>query len=370
MKRNLAIIFGGRSGEHEVSLQSARAIMAAVDRLKFNVMPVAIDKSGNWYLCDESRYLDHADDPAKISLVVNDSLRIALIPHNGGHKLIKLINGDELHTPDVVFPIIHGTFGEDGALQGYLAMLNIPYVGADILGSSVGMDKIIAKQLLEHHEIPVAPYRIAHRTTDRDQLRKEVEDNLGYPVFVKPSCSGSSVGVYKVESPDELNTAVEKALAFDRRVLIEKAIAGREIECAVLGNEDLKISVPGEVIPRHAFYSYEAKYIDAEGARLDYPADLSEEEILRVQELSVRTYKALSCCGMARVDMFLQKDGALILNEINTLPGFTRISMYPKLMALSGLDFGKLIDRLVDLAMERHQEQAGFLSNILSARVG
>jgi len=365
MKLNLGLIFGGRSGEHEVSLLSARSIANTVNRKKYNLFLIAVDKSGNWYLSDENDYLNHADDPSAISLKVNSGQQVALIPDKNSNSLIRTSDGKKMVSLDVAFPIIHGTFGEDGSLQGYMAMLNIPCVGADVLGSAVGMDKLVAKELLIRAGIPVAGYVLAEHDVNLDQTIQKAEAKLGYPVFVKPACSGSSVGVYKANDNNELKDDIKKALRYDRRVLIEEAIQGREIECAILGNEELIASVPGEIIPQHEFYSYEAKYIDSEGAQLDVPAKIPGEIVTRVQELAKKAYKIISCSGMARVDMFLKQNGELILNEINTLPGFTKISMYPKLMELTGMPYPELIDRLIELARKRHKQQEQFLQNVL-----
>jgi D-alanine-D-alanine ligase len=367
MKQNLGLIFGGRSGEHEVSLQSARSIANAVDMDKYNLFLLAIDKSGNWFLADPNDYLDNADDPSKIKLKVRSEQQVAMVPKGNSNRILKLSNGREMGSLDVVFPIIHGTFGEDGCLQGYMAMLNLPCVGADVLGSAVGMDKWIAKQLLTQTGIPVADYLVVDSGMDLTEVIKESENKFGFPVFVKPAASGSSVGVAKAASPDELKNSIAKALTYDRLVLIEEAISGREIECAVLGNHKLLASVPGEIIPRHAFYSYEAKYLDADGARLDMPADIPDEIAKQVQELAMKSYRALSCSGMARVDMFLTGNGKLIMNEINTLPGFTKISMYPKLMDISGVPFTELINKLVDLAIGHHKMKEEQLQHVLSA---
>ncbi len=369
MKLNLGLIFGGRSGEHEVSLQSARSIANTVNREKYNLYLIAIDKQGSWYLADENDYLNHPDDPSCISLNVRPDQQVALIPGNNTNTLIRLADCKELTSLDVVFPIIHGTFGEDGALQGFMAMLNIPCVGADVLGSAVGMDKLIAKELLIRAGIPVASYVLAESGMAIDKAVSKAEAQLGFPVFIKPACSGSSVGVYKAANSQELKEAVQKALQFDRHVLIEEAVKGREIECAILGNEELTASVPGEIIPRHAYYSYEAKYIDTEGAQLDMPAKIPGDMAKRIQDLAKQAYKVLSCSGMARVDMFLKPDGTIILNEINSLPGFTKISMYPKLMELSGVPYTELIDRLVELAIKRHRQQEQFLQNVLNEKV-
>lgn len=367
MRKNLGIIFGGRSGEHEVSLQSARSIANAVNRNHFNLFLLAVDKQGNWYLANEDKYLINADDPANIELNVNKDQQVAIIPDNNSNKIIQLSSGNNLGSLDVVFPIIHGTFGEDGGLQGFFSILNLPYVGADITGSAVAMDKLIAKRLLENSGITVADYIVATSRSDLEEIIIAVEKKFEFPVFVKPACSGSSVGVFKSTSKKELEKSITEALKFDDQILIEETIIGREIECAILGNEDLFASVPGEIIPKHAFYSYEAKYIDAEGASLEMPANIPEEITLQIKEFAKRSYQALFCKGMARVDMFLTEDGKLILNEINTLPGFTKISMYPKLMEISGISYSELIDRLVDLAIELHKQRESQLKHILSA---
>jgi D-alanine-D-alanine ligase len=368
MKLNLGLIFGGRSGEHEVSLQSARSITNNVDTNKYNLHLIAMDKSGNWYLADENHYLNNADDPSAISLNIKSGQQVALIPLNNSNSLIRLSDNKKMTSLDVVFPIIHGTYGEDGCLQGYMAILNIPCVGADVLGSAIGMDKLITKELLMKEGIPVANYFLIESSENLDKTIRNIEKKFDYPVFVKPASSGSSVGVYKANNRDALIDSVKKALRFDRRILIEEAIQGREIECAILGNTELIASVPGEIIPRHEFYSYEAKYIDIEGAQLDAPANIPFNTATRIQELAKKAYKVLSCSGMARVDMFLKPDGELVMNEINTLPGFTKISMYPRLMELSGIPYKELIDRLISLAFERHNQQEQFLQHVLQAR--
>ncbi|MBN1599645.1 MAG: D-alanine--D-alanine ligase [Bacteroidales bacterium] len=366
MKINLGLIFGGRSGEHEVSLQSAKSIAENVNREKYNLFLLAIDKEGDWFLADESFYLDNKDDPANIKLHINDEQKIALIPKGISNQILKLSDHSLVARLDVVFPIIHGTFGEDGSLQGFMSMLNIPCVGADVLGSAVGMDKLVAKKLLINEGINVARHIVADNKSEISVLIKEAEQKFGFPVFVKPACSGSSVGVYKSSDAKELGDSIKKSLHFDERVLIEEAIVGREIECSVLGNDELIASIAGEVIPKNSFYSYEAKYIDAEGAKLEMPAKLSENILNEIQNLAKKAYKVLSCSGMARVDMFLKEDNSLVLNEINTLPGFTKISMYPKLLDLTGIPFPELIERLIDLAIEKHQRKEKFLLNVLN----
>ncbi len=364
---NLGLIFGGRSAEHEVSLQSAKSIAGAVNTEKFNLLLLAVDKEGNWYLANNSDYLENENDPATIKLRLRPDQRIVLAPVNNSNRIIRLFDGKDLGHLDVAFPIIHGTFGEDGAVQGYMAILNIPCVGADILGSAIGMDKLIAKKIMIYEDIPVADYFLVDKTSEIKTIAKKAANKFGFPLFVKPASSGSSVGVYKIDNLHDLFDSIAKALNFDSRVLIEKAIIGREIECSVLGNNSLVASVPGEIIPRHAFYSYEAKYIDANGAQLDMPAKVDGKTAENVKSMACKAYKALSCSGMARVDMFLTKKGDLVLNEINTLPGFTKISMYPKLMGISGIQYSELIDRLVELAIERHNRQQDYLKNVLQA---
>jgi D-alanine-D-alanine ligase len=367
MKINLGLIFGARSGEHEVSLQSAKSIAAAVNKNKYNLHLIAIDKSGNWYLADPLSYLENADDPKNIRLKLLPEQQIAIVPVNNSNQILSLSDGRQLGILDVVFPIVHGTFGEDGSMQGYFDILNLPCVGANVLGSAVGMDKLIAKKLLIQENIPVADWLVADKDSDIKSLASQAAKKFYFPVFVKPVCSGSSVGVYKANNLEEIIESIIKALKYDSRILIEKAIKGREIECSILGNDELIASIPGEVIPTHSFYSYEAKYIDANGARLDMPAKLSADVSEQVKDMAKKAYKALSCSGMARVDMFLTDNGELFLNEINTLPGFTKISMYPKLLDLSGIPYPELIDRLVALAIEQHKVREANLQNVLKA---
>ena len=367
MKINLGLIFGGRSGEHEVSLQSAKSIAAAVNKDKYNLHLIAIDKSGNWYLADPKSYLENADDPKNIRLKVLPEQQIAIIPIDNSNQILRLSDGKQMGNLDVVFPIVHGTFGEDGSMQGYFDILNLPCVGANVLGSAVGMDKLLSKKLLISENIAVADWLVVDKDSDIASQAQEAAKKFGFPVFVKPVCSGSSVGVYKADNLAELEESIVKALKYDSGVLIEKAIIGREIECSVLGNDKLIASIPGEVIPAHSFYSYEAKYLDANGAKLDMPAKLPKAVAEQVKELAKKAYKALSCTGMARVDMFLTENGELFLNEINTLPGFTKISMYPKLLDLSGIPYPELIDRLVSLAIEQHKVREENLENVLKA---
>jgi D-alanine-D-alanine ligase len=367
-KLRLGIIFGGRSAEHEVSIQSARNIIAAADPKKYDVVPIVITREGRWCvgaLPPASGAHEAIDAPPEGSVEVISSAS----PDAGG-LLVPLTRegsaeGDDVDPMglklDVVFPVLHGTFGEDGTVQGLLELAELPYVGAGVLGSAVGMDKLIMKRLLQQARLPVVPYVVASRRDTQvrlDEVCGEVEAAFKYPVFVKPANMGSSVGVSKARNRAQLEKALHDAAEYDLKILIEKAVDAREIECSVLGNEEPIASVVGEIVPGNEFYDYAAKYLD-DNSQLLIPAPLKPAQVERVQQLAVETFKALDCAGMARVDFFLdKKSGKLFVNEINTIPGFTRISMYPQLWEASGLPGGKLIDRLVELAIKRHREKA------------
>lgn len=354
-KIKVAILFGGQSAEHEISLQSARNVAEAIDRKKYDVVLIGIDKKGRWYLNEESNFLLHADSPKLIKLQeTGDSL--ALVPGDQSGQLISLSGNQPVGPIDVVFPVLHGPFGEDGTVQGLLKLANVPFVGAGVLGSAVGMDKDVMKRLLRDAGIPIASFLVFGRPW-RDEIDFDaVKDCLGLPVFVKPTNLGSSVGISKVESENQFHEAVRLAFEYDNKILVEEYIAGREIECSVLGNDNPIASVPGEIIPQREFYSYQAKYIDEDGAILDIPAKLSDKITKKVQDYAIRTFKTLCCEGMARVDLFV-KDNDVIVNEINTIPGFTNISMYPKLWEASGIGYSELIDRLIQLAIERFDKE-------------
>jgi D-alanine-D-alanine ligase len=364
-KIRVAVIFGGRSAEHEVSLQSARSIVDAMDRARFDVVLIGIDKQGGWHRYREGEYLLNPDDPVRIALRPATT-ELAVVPGRGRRGMVEVGQGGatgragEDGPVDVVFPVLHGPFGEDGTVQGYLKLAGVPFVGPGVLGSAVGMDKDVTNRLLRDAGIPKAAFR-AFRSHERGRVSfASLERELGMPVFVKPANLGSSVGISKVGTEAELGRALDLAFRYDTKVVVEQNIPGREIECAVLGNETPEASVPGEVVPdeKHGFYSYEAKYLDEHGARLDIPARLDAETVRRVQELACRAFVVLACEGMARVDFFLTPAGELYVNEINTIPGFTRISMYPKLWEASGLPYPRLIERLIDLALERHERDA------------
>ncbi|MGH8370662.1 MAG: D-alanine--D-alanine ligase, partial [Gammaproteobacteria bacterium] len=326
-KIRVGILFGGKSAEHEISLLSAKNVIDAIDKSRYEPVLIGIDKSGRWLMNEPSNMLLNTSDPKLIALNKANSESVALAPQSDG-RLVKLDSGDIGQTVDVVFPILHGPLGEDGTIQGLLKLANVPFVGAGILGSAVGMDKDVMKRLLRDAGLPIAKFLLFRRgdKPDFDAVSKV----LGMPVFVKPANLGSSVGISKAKDRAGFEKAIEEAFRYDSKIIVEEAIKGREIECAVLGNQDPKASIAGEIIPTHEFYSYEAKYIDDNGARLVIPAKIPADAMKRVQDMAVKTFRALDCEGMGRVDFFLQDDGTLYVNEINTIPGFTKISMYPK----------------------------------------
>ncbi len=318
MKIRVAVIYGGRSGEHEISIRSAKAIMAGMDRQRYEISEFVIDQAGKW-------------SPRPIQ------------PEPGAHPEI-----------DVVFPVLHGTFGEDGTVQGLLELADLPYVGAAVLASAVSMDKEMMKRVCIERGLPVVEYV----TVSRDRLDAEaVQKRLPFPVFVKPANLGSSVGISKAHNRAELEPALRLAAEFDRKIIVERGIEGRELECAVLGNDDATASLPCEILPSKEFYDYEDKYL-LDRAQFRLPADLSAEQTAELRRLAVECYRAVGCEGMARVDFLLESaTGKLYLNEINTIPGFTSISMYPKMWEHSGLGFSALVDRLIALALERHADR-------------
>jgi D-alanine-D-alanine ligase len=359
MKRKirLGILFGGRSSEHEVSLASARAVIAALDSDRYEVVPIGITKQGAWLIGEVPTLLQGQEVSPEIPdtlEVVADVTRQRLVPMRPGS-----IQPHE-SAVDVVFPLIHGPYGEDGTVQGLLELADIPYVGAGVLASSVGMDKAMMKTVFEHAGLPVVPYRwfsVKRWQTAPDEVIAEIESALEYPVFVKPCNLGSSVGISKARTRDELWTAVQEAARYDRKIIIEKGVNAREVECAILGNDDPTVSVFGEIVPHHEFYDYEAKYTEG---LTDYiiPARLSAEQVRTLTDMALCAFHAIDAAGMARVDFFIERSSErLILNEINTIPGFTPTSMYPKLWEASGLSYSELIDRLIELALERHAEK-------------
>ena len=352
-KLRVGILFGGRSGEHEVSLTSATSVIAAMDPDKYEVVPIGITQKGCWLLGSSSEKL--------LPGVLAHGKPVTVTTEPGRQGLMPLeTNSTSPEKLDVVFPVLHGTFGEDGTVQGLLELAGLPYVGAGVLGSAVGMDKDVMKRLFREAKLPAIPWVALRRgewQSQPEKFRRLIEKKFRYPVFVKPANLGSSVGISKVHNRKELGPAIELACSYDSKVLVERAIRGREIECSVLGNDKPEASVPGEVIPVNEFYDYEAKYVK-EGSELVIPAKLNARKTREVQQLALRAFQAAECAGMARVDFLLdRRTEKLFVNEINTIPGFTPISMYPKLWEASGLPYPKLVDRLIELALERQREK-------------
>lgn len=359
-KKRLAILFGGVSVEHEVSLQSARNVYGAIDPAKFEVVLIGIDKQGRWHEANAHHVATSLAPTAQLP----SAARETALFFEPGAPATAVVRPGQLPKVDVVFPLLHGTYGEDGTVQGLLKLADVPFVGAGVLGSAVGMDKDVAKRLLRDAGVPIARFITLTRATAAQRSFESLTAELGQPLFVKPANSGSSVGVSKVNSPADWDKARELALRFDHKLLVEEFIRGREVEVAVLGNEEPIASVPGEIIPTHEFYSYEAKYLDENGAALRIPAEVSPELAARLQSLAIQTFQVLGCAGMARVDFFVTADGRAFVNEINTLPGFTQVSMYPKLWAASGLPYAALIERLIDLAIARHRADRGLQTDL------
>ena len=356
-KITVALLFGGKSGEHEVSLRSAASILSAIDRDKYNVIPVGITKEGRWRADPE--FLE-GDFPEILQQGGPVLLPVESTPSGQLIQLDADTRGGRRTSIDVVFPVLHGPFGEDGTIQGLLELANVPYVGAGVLGSAVAMDKDVMKRLFQQAGLPTAPflaYPSDHWRNRGRELEQEVADRLGYPCFVKPANLGSSIGISKAERAEELSEALALAGEFDEKVIVEKALDAREIECSVLGNADPKASLPGEIIPRSGFYDYRAKYLD-DSAELVVPAPLRADQVEQIRKLALRSFLVLECRGMARVDFFLERATEdIYVNEINTIPGFTSISMHPKLWQASGLPYSELIDRLIQLALERHRRR-------------
>jgi D-alanine-D-alanine ligase len=353
-KIKLAILMGGRSAEHEVSLRSAASIIKAASKDKYELILIGIDKRGRWFLItDQDSFLN---DKFPESIEYSDDNAIVFVPGEKG-KVEGLKNKSISFNIDAVFPILHGTFGEDGTVQGLLKLVDVPFVGAGVLGSAVGMDKDVMKRLFQHAGIKTAKFMVMEKAVSEMPKFSEVQKELGDIVFVKPANLGSSVGVSKVRTEEEFQLAVKDAFRYDNKVILEECITGKEVECSVLGNERPEASAVGEVIPKEDFYSYNAKYIDENGAVLKIPAEISNDQVAKIQETAVKAYKVLCCEGMGRVDCFLKDNGDVVINEINTIPGFTSISMYPKLWEEKGLKYPDLIDKLVELALERYEKE-------------
>lgn len=362
-KTRVAVLYGGKSGEHEVSLKSAASVLRHLDRARFEPVAVSIDKQGRWQRQDASRLAESNSESLPIAADAPE-IRFAVSP-SGGLLAAPVDGSSPGEAINVVFPVIHGPLCEDGAMQGLLELAGAAYVGSGVMASAIGMHKDIAKRLVALAGLPVAPYTVATRRNyrrDPGSVARAAQAALSLPVFVKPCNMGSSVGVHKVKRWEELGAALDDAFAYDVRVLIEQGVDAREIEVAVLDGDPPFASLASELNagPQHEFYSYEAKYLDSDGATVDLPAKLTPVEMARVQVLATTAFTALECSGLARVDFFLDRaSGEFYFNEINTLPGFTAISMYPKMMEASGMAYPELITKLIELALERHAERAG-----------
>ncbi|MDR3348376.1 MAG: D-alanine--D-alanine ligase [Acidaminococcales bacterium] len=358
-KINVGILFGGKSAEHEVSLQSAKNIVEAIDRDRYDITLIGIDKDGGWhYLADAVRFLLNSGDPEHIALQPSGKY-LAVNPAGQGEKFFCVADYSPQNNIDVIFPVLHGSFGEDGTVQGLLKLAGIPFVGAGVLGSAVGMDKDVMKRLWRDAGLPLARFLVFHKRQENELDFAQISRFLGSPVFVKPANAGSSVGIGKAASAAAFAAAASEAFAFDNKIIVEEAIQGaRELECAVLGNEEPIASGIGEILLHADFYSYRAKYLDKNGAEVKVPADLPPAVAEQARDLALQAFRVVCCEGMARVDFFLTKENKILLNEINTIPGFTNISMYPRLWREQGLAYGELIHRLIQLALERHARES------------
>ena len=372
-KIRVGVLFGGRSGEHEISLRSALTVMSAMDSRRYEIVPIGIGRDGRWYLRSDAIAMLQLAAP-KLHALGRGGTPVSLLPEPQGRALVRSPSRNGSATPaaghspampgplDVVFPVLHGTYGEDGTVQGLLDLAGIPYVGAGVLGSALGMDKDAQKRILRASGIPVVRHFALTRTeADEDpRAARRIAGELGYPVFVKPNALGSSIGISKVKNSRALAAAIDDAFQYDRKILIEESCAGREFECAVLGNDRPEASIVGEILIKgHEFYSYESKYVDPAGSEVRIPADLPPTVAERILELSTAAFKALSLRGMARVDFLARADlSELFINEVNTIPGFTAISMYPKLWEASGVALPRLIDRLIELALEDARDRS------------
>lgn len=352
--KKIMIVFGGRSSEHEVSLNSAKNIYKAMDKKKFLPLLVSISKEGTWYMLDEKTFLDKK---AVSDSEMTEATPISVVSFRGQTSIINLKNFEKTSF-DCVFPIIHGTNGEDGTLQGYFKILNVPFVGCGVLSSAICMDKEFMKVVLTGKGIPNSKYMVVHKdgpATTYEHLSK----NLGSPFFIKPANAGSSVGVHKIKSADDYKNKIQDTFLYDHKIIAEEFILGREIECSVMGlNHSAKPATPGELNVKHEFYSYEAKYLDDSGAEIIIPAKLPTAKTEELRSLAKKTYEAMGCDGMARVDFFMKENGDLIVNELNTLPGFTKISMYPMMWEAHGLPYTELISELIDLAFRKFDRDA------------
>ncbi|MFZ0581808.1 MAG: D-alanine--D-alanine ligase family protein [Candidatus Acidiferrales bacterium] len=351
----IGVLFGGRSGEHEVSLASAASVIRALDPEKYEAVPIGISKDGRWLVGGGSLKM--------LAEVLKSGDRVVLPPDPSAASLVRLgpAAGQPSVSVDVVFPVLHGTFGEDGTVQGLLELAGLPYVGAGVLASAVGMDKDVQKRLFEQAGLPIVPFLAIRRSEwehERAKVLKAIKKKFRFPIFVKPATLGSSVGMTRVKAANEISTAIDLAAEFALKIIVERGVTGREIEISVLGNDEISASIPGEIVPHREYYDYRAKYLE-QGTQLLIPARLSKKQVGVFQDYAVRAFRAIDGNGMARCDFFLEKrSGKIFVNELNTIPGFTSISMYPKLWEASGLPYPKLIDRLIELAIELHRDKS------------
>ncbi len=361
-KKRVLILYGGRSSEHQVSCLSARSVLSVIDRDRYDVIPVGITREGRWVLTDG---VIEPEPGEALPQVADDGSTVSLVNSRKGPMLIRLDGqrSDELGTVDVAFPVLHGPYGEDGTVQGFLATVGVPYVGADVTSSSVGIDKRAMKNAFKARGLPQIPYLAVRRErweAERGPVLDDLEGALAYPMFTKPARQGSSIGITKAHDRDELERGLDEAFTYDRYTIVEEGVAApRELEVAALGNEDVRITAPGEIVPSHEFYDFEAKYLDASELRI--PADVAPEVAQRIDEIAHQAYLAIGCRGMARIDFFLSDEtGELYINEINTIPGFTPASMFPQLWQAEGLSYPELVDRLLDLALEASTSDTNF----------
>ena len=352
MRKKIALIFGGRSSEHEISLRSIKNVYEALDKIKFEPFLIGISLQGSWYHISDFDTLQKMKNLSDTQLPKN-AQACTLICRNSKSQFLLLDKNITFHV-DVAFPVLHGTFGEDGTIQGLFKMMNLPFVGCGVLASSIGMDKEVAKRLMNHAGISNAKSMLI--TPQKPISYSILVEELGTPFFIKPANSGSSVGVYKIKSASDYDSQLPKAHSFDSKVLGEEFIEGREIECSVMGlNDSPKSSLPGEIIAQHEFYSYDAKYLDDDGAKIQIPAQLTAEQTEKIRALAIKTYQVLGCDGLTRVDFFLKKNGEIYVNEINTIPGFTNISMYPKMWEATGIKYADLITELIGFAVKKSE---------------
>ncbi len=356
-KIRVGVVFGGRSPEHNISLLSASNVIENIDQDRFEVVRLAIDKNGVWHYNEGELKLNNPGNAQLVSLPDYDN-SIYLSQNTGDHTIINKATGEVITKIDVLYPVLHGAFGEDGSIQGLAKVAGLPCVGCGILGSSAGMDKDVTKRLLRDSGIGVANF-ITLRKGYNDQLTyDDIKKSIGGEMFIKPANLGSSVGVSFVDNEKDFNIALKEGFEYDPKVIVEEKIVGREIECAVLGNVHPEASVIGEILPKTEWYTFENKYVDDDGAGLEIPAKLTTEEAKQARSIAINSYINLECCGLTRVDMFLKPDGEIIVNEVNTLPGFTKISMYPKLWGHSGIRYQDLITKLIELAIDKFESEA------------